>query len=159
LVRSKGKKLRIWNDQLFPGGTVELNPDIVIDYWGDRQGLSSKELVEHGHSAMNSDENHLYYIVGGSHPDPQHIYEDFKVSRFADGKRLDARDSHLLGAQFSIWADNPGAESEDQIAAGVAEPLRSLAQLDWAFESQGRRYAEFRSLSGRVGEAPGRAGG
>ena len=34
-----------------------------------------------------------------------------------------------------IWCDNPDAETEDQIAAGIRDPLRSLAQQTWGAPS------------------------
>jgi hexosaminidase len=53
-----------------------------------------------------------------------------------------------------VWCDNPGAETEDQIAGGIMYPLRGLAQQTWGSPKPTGGYAAFTPIVAAVGHNP-----
>ncbi len=155
LVRSRNKVLRVWNDQLLSGSTVKVNSDVIIDHWIGPRDPDPQALVKEGHGIMNSNEDFLYYVLGGTHPDPEHIYRDFRVNDFAGGKRIASGDPQLLGAQLAIWADHPDAESESGIADGIMASLRAVSEVNWGSRRSMSDYTRFQQITAKVGRAPG----
>jgi hexosaminidase len=55
------------------------------------------------------------------------------------------------GSELHVWNDDPGAETEAQIAAGIAPRLRVIAQKTWASPLLVGDYAGFERLARGVG--------
>jgi hexosaminidase len=51
-----------------------------------------------------------------------------------------------------VWNDDPTAESEAEIAAGIAPRLRVIAQKTWKSPLLVRSYADFTRLARRLGD-------
>ena len=155
IVRSSNKVLRVWNDQLLSGSTVKVNSDVIIDHWSGPRDPEPQTIVAEGHDIMNSNEDFLYYVLGGAHPDPEHIYKDFRVNSFAGGQSIAPGDPRLLGAQLAIWTDHPDAESESEIAVGIMASLRSVSEVNWGSRRSMSDYTRFQQVTAKVGRAPG----
>ena len=172
LVRAHGKTLRVWNDGLDGGNAVKLNPDIVVEWWNNPAGPGSgpgpQDFVAQGHEVLNAGWFPTYYVSGSSEtstpprPDMSWAYEDWDVNRFL-GLYYANRQTHEpefvvppaeplnRGSELHVWNDDPTAESEAEIAAGIAPRLRVIAQKTWNSPLFVPDYAGFERLATRVG--------
>jgi hexosaminidase len=90
-------------------------------------------------------------------------YEDWDVNRFL-GLYYANRQTHEpefvvppaeplnRGSELHVWNDDPTAESEGEIAAGIAPRLRVIAQKTWNSPLFVPDYAGFERLATRVGQ-------
>ncbi|MER5867927.1 family 20 glycosylhydrolase [Kitasatospora sp. NPDC002040] len=158
LVRAAGKTTRMWNDGIKSGdGTLRPNPGIVVEYWYT-YGLTPQQLVDAGHRVANESWTPTYYVLGGAKPDTRWMYETWTPDLFQGGNRITDATGNL-GSLIHVWCDNPNAETEDQIAAGLVFPLRGLAQQTWGSPKPVATYAEFTPIATAVGHHPGWTGG
>jgi hexosaminidase len=175
LVRAHGKTLRVWNDGLDGGSAVKLRPDVVVEWWnnpaGPGTGPEPQDFVADGHFVLNAGWFPTYYVSGSSEtsapprPDMGWAYEDWDVHRFMGAYyashevrepefTVSPRERRNRGSELHVWNDVPTAETEAQIAAGIAPRLRVIAQKTWMTPLLVRDYADFERLARRVGEAP-----
>ncbi|MEU5092653.1 family 20 glycosylhydrolase [Streptomyces sp. NPDC021356] len=151
-VRSKGRTLRIWNDGLTGDNTVPLNKDIIIEHWLPEKE-TSQQLLDAGYRVMNAT-NALYYVRGSYRPDAQKLYESgWTPVDFADGT-VTGGHAGLTGAEYMVWPDNYGKETENQTQQGMFGSLRVFAQGVWGGPAPSADYAGFRALADRLGHAP-----
>ncbi|HEU5331161.1 MAG TPA: family 20 glycosylhydrolase [Actinocrinis sp.] len=166
LVRAHGKVLRIWNDSVADDGTVQVNKDVVVEYWYHAHAqLAPNELADAGYTLFNASWTPTYYVLGpgdtGDKPDSAAIYTAWTPARFQDSKKaapvvLNAHEAQAVrGADINVWCDVPDAESLSQLAAGIADPLRALAQKTWGSPNPTAAYAEFHKITAALGRAPG----
>ncbi|MCT2586915.1 beta-N-acetylhexosaminidase [Actinophytocola gossypii] len=128
LVRQGGRQPVIWNDEVkTDDGTVPLDKSLTIDYWSNR-GPTPARLAADGHELFNSSFTALYYVLGDLRP-----RQDGWHSGVFDGGHVlpPELDDALLGAKLHVWCDTPDAETEEQVAEGIAEPLRVTARATW----------------------------
>ncbi|MFD9301340.1 family 20 glycosylhydrolase [Streptomyces sp. NPDC060048] len=153
LVRAGGKTTRMWNDGIKAGdGTVTPNADILVEYWYS-YGLTPQQLVAAGHTVANESWTPTYYVLGGAKPDTKWMYETWTPDRFEGGATL-TDTSKNPGSLIHVWCDNPNAETETQIAAGIQNPLRGLAQQTWGSPKLVAAYADFATIVASVGHNP-----
>jgi hexosaminidase len=151
-VRARGRTLRIWNDGLTGDNTVPLNQDVTVEYWTG-ETVSPQDLLDAGHTVMNASDA-LYYVRGGYGPDTESLYDsgwspvDFPGQTVAAGQAVP-------GAEFTIWPDDYGAETENTTQANVFMPLRFVAQATWGSPDPTADYAGFEQLADAIGHAPG----
>jgi hexosaminidase len=128
LVREGGRRPVIWNDEVrTDDGTVPLDGSLVIDYWSDR-GPTPARLAAAGHELFNSSFTALYYVLGDRRPDQR----GWHAGVFDGGHLLPpGLDQARIGTKLHVWCDRPDAETEDEVAAGIAEPLRTAARSAW----------------------------
>ena len=108
---------------------------------------------------------------------PQALYETFEPHLFCtefnilnniaginvpDGSVVEVGDLDLLrhhplnlGAKLHVWCDNPGVETEAQIAAAIEHALRALAQKNWGSQKPTAHYEGFKPIIATIGHAPG----
>ncbi|MFC5800134.1 family 20 glycosylhydrolase [Streptomyces formicae] len=158
VVKGLGKTTRMWNDGIKPAdGTVKVDSDIIVEYWYDLHGsLPPAQLIERGHTIMNSSWTPTYYVLyngGGARPDSKWMYETWNPDVF-EKIPVDVK-GHNRGSVLHVWCDHPNAEWEDDTAAGIHAPLRALAQQTWGSPRLVGSYAEFATLITAVGRAPG----
>lgn len=72
---------------------------------------------------------------------------------------MTAGDPRNLGAKFSVWNDDPHAETIEVLTSEISERLKVLAQKTWDSEPLVPSYSAFLSLSEAIGGAPGTARG
>ena len=166
LVRAHGKVLRIWDDSVASDGAVQVNKDVVVEYWRHAGAqLSPDQLADAGYSVFNASWTPTYYVLGagdtGDKPDSAAIYTTWDPSRFQDSGTqapvtLTAHQAQAVrGADINVWCDVPDAETLGQIAAGIADPLRALAQKTWGSPNPTAAYTDFREITATLGHAPG----
>lgn len=166
LVRKQGKTLRLWNDAVADDGTVRPNTDIIIEYWhNDPPQLDPARLADAGYQVMNASWVPTYYVLNpadpGNKPDPRFIYDTWTPLRFQGSPTAapvtlsPAQAAAVRGADINVWCDVPDAETLGQIATGLDDPLRALAQKLWASPNPTPTYAAFHALAGVLGRAPG----
>jgi hexosaminidase len=175
LVRAHGKALRVWNDGIDGGSAVKLRPDVVVEWWNNPAGPGSgpepQDWIAAGHRVLNAGWFPTYYVSGSNEtsapprPDMDWAYEDWDVHRFL-GLWYASRDAHEpeflvapgeprnRGSELHVWNDDPGAETEDQIAAGIAPRLRVIAQKTWMTPLLVGDYPAFERLARGIGDAP-----
>ena len=172
-VRRAGKELRVWSDGIEGGKAVKLDPRTAVEWWENRASASPTELVARGHRVLNAGWWPLYYVTGGTfsglRAKVEEMYEGWEPRRFEgpysspwfgagplvpDPQFLAPGEPRQLGATLNVWNDQPGAMSEDQIAAGIRPRLRVLAQKTWASPQLAASYAEFARLVEPVSPAP-----
>ncbi|MGH3098022.1 MAG: family 20 glycosylhydrolase [Streptosporangiales bacterium] len=129
-VRGKGMTLRMWNDGIPTGNTVDLNSDIVVEHWRADKAKPS-DLFAAGHKVMNSS-SLLYYDYGrGWHRSFRTLWDNgWNPSQFV-GETVDPDTPGLTGAKLSIWPIDAGAVTEQQLQDTLFMPLRFLAQRTW----------------------------
>ncbi|AGL18419.1 glycosyl hydrolase [Actinoplanes sp. N902-109] len=157
LVRSHGKTLRIWNDQLVEGTVVEVAASVQIVHWYGASDMTPRTLAGRGHDLINANWNQLYYIIGVSRPDPGALYASFAPYRFAAGAgttTVARSDPHLLGAQLSLWGEPGRDESATDIATNLKNPLRVVAQETWGSPKPTPAYDTYTAIIRAVGDAP-----
>ncbi|MFF1497922.1 family 20 glycosylhydrolase [Streptomyces sp. NPDC058304] len=153
LVRAAGKTTRMWNDGIKAGdGTVTPHAGILVEYWYS-YGLTPQQLAAAGHTVANESWTPTYYVLGGAKPDTKWMYETWTPDRFEGGATL-TDPSKNPGSLIHVWCDNPTAETEDQIAAGIMYPLRALAQQTWGSPKSASTYAAFTPIAAAVGHNP-----
>ncbi|MFE0257919.1 family 20 glycosylhydrolase [Streptomyces sp. NPDC059010] len=154
IVRAGGKTMRMWNDGIrHDDGTINPAASIHVEYWYD-YGLTPQQLLARGHTISNQSWNPTYYVLGGSKPDNKWGYETWHPNLFQAGGTID-QPARNLGSNVHVWADSPGAETEDQIAAGIKYTLRVIAQQTWGSPKPVPTYSEFTQLSDTIGRSPG----
>ncbi|MFF0791879.1 family 20 glycosylhydrolase [Streptomyces spiralis] len=152
-VRSKGRTLRIWNDGLTGENTIPLNKDIVVEHWLPEKE-TSQQLLDAGYRVMNATYA-MYYVRGSYKPDAKKLYDtDWSPVDFADGT-VTGHLENLTGAEYNIWPDNYGKETENQTQQGVFPSLRVFAQAVWGGPRPAPDYASFSELADTLGHAPG----
>ncbi|MFB7055297.1 family 20 glycosylhydrolase [Streptomyces vinaceus] len=153
LVRAAGKTTRMWNDGIKAGdGTVTPHAGILVEYWYG-YGLTPQQLAAAGHTVANESWTPTYYVLGGAKPDTKWMYETWTPDRFEGGATL-TDPSKNPGSLLHVWCDNPGAETQEQIAAGIMYPLRALAQQTWGSPKPVATYAAFTPIAAAVGHNP-----
>ncbi|MFD7026847.1 family 20 glycosylhydrolase [Streptomyces sp. NPDC059917] len=153
LVRAGGRTTRMWNDGIKSGdGTITPHPDILVEYWYG-YGLTPQQLAAAGHQVANESWTPTYYVLGGAKPDTKWMYESWTPDRFEGGATL-TDPAKNPGSLIHVWCDNPGAETQDQIAAGIANPLRVLAQQTWGSPKPVGDYASFTPVIATIGHNP-----
>ncbi|MBT2406837.1 MULTISPECIES: family 20 glycosylhydrolase [unclassified Streptomyces] len=153
LVRAGGKTTRMWNDGIKAGdGTLTPNSGILVEYWYN-YGLTPEQLAAAGHRVANESWTPTYYVLGGAKPDTKWMYESWTPDRFEGGNTL-TDPARNPGSLIHVWCDNPTAETEGQIAAGIMYPLRALAQQTWGSPKLASTYTAFTPIAAAIGHNP-----
>jgi hexosaminidase len=173
MVHRCGRLLRVWNDELQGGGRIPLKDDIVVDWWtnvsllSDWTTASPGTLLREGHQLMNHGAWPTYYVLGANplfpNPSMKTAYETWEINQF-DGytyffghpfgsQRVAAEEPNNQGAALTVWADHPGAESEDEVAAHISPRLRVIAQKTWGSMPLTPVYSLFEAISTKIGSA------
>ncbi|MEU7529939.1 family 20 glycosylhydrolase [Saccharothrix sp. NPDC042600] len=157
IVRAAGKTTRAWNDGLHGGSAVRVNPNIVIEFWYD-YGLSPQQHVDNGHLISNESWDPTYYVLyngGVGRPNTTWGYETWNTNVFQGGQTLNAASqTRNLGSKIHVWCDYPAGETEAQIASGIRDPLRMLAQQTWGSPKPVPTWSAFTSVIASVGRNP-----
>ena len=154
IVRAGGKTMRMWNDGIKSGdGTIPVSGDIIVDYWYN-YGLTPQQLIDAGHLINNGSWTPTYYVLGGATPDTTYMYEQWNPGIFQGGTTINDA-SKNLGSVLHVWCDNPSAQTESQVAAGIMAPLRDLSQQTWGSPDLVSTFAAFQPIITAIGHAPG----
>ncbi|MGC4807677.1 discoidin domain-containing protein [Micromonospora sp. DT233] len=156
IVRAGGKTTRMWNDGIGTDGTIRPAANINVDYWFNH-GITPQALLDRGHTITNQSWDPTYYVSGAAKPNVTWAYETWNPDLFHGGGTI-GQPARNLGSMVHVWNDNPNAETQDQIAAGIRAILRVLAQQTWGSPKPATTYAAFSAIMDRIGRAPGGPG-
>lgn len=168
LVRAKGKKARVFSDDVYPGeGVNQINSSTEVDAWvrWNDDKPDAGDLVDAGHQVINSNGDYLYFILTsdglgtGPNKNPEGIYERWTPRTFmGEADKNDyilPDDQPLLGAHLSVWCDSPDAMTQDEVAHKLQEWLQVFAQQTWGSAKPASTLKQLRSqVLSRVGTAP-----
>jgi hexosaminidase len=172
-VRARGRTLRAWGDELGDGEAVEVNPDVVVEWWTPASPLSDLtppgpgQLLVAGHRILNCGWFPTYFTgdVGPieGKPDVRDAYENWNVNQFAGptvaGEEIfppsfvSPSDRRLLGAKINAWENTDLSDSE--LADGLLPRLAVIAQKTWGPPPLTRSYSVFEPIVVAIGRAPG----
>ncbi|MFE2040191.1 glycoside hydrolase family 20 protein [Streptomyces sp. NPDC059477] len=157
-VRAHDRTPRAWNDGFYAGTSVTPDDDIIAAYWTGKE-IGAREPVEYlrtGRDVLNYNDEFLYYVLGEPqtfvYPTGQRIYEQWTPRVLRGTGAVAARyEDQILGGSFAVWCDIAGAQTQDQVAAGIRMPLRATVQKLWDPDRPDLTWQEFRTLADRVG--------
>ncbi|TDQ01575.1 family 20 glycosylhydrolase [Labedaea rhizosphaerae] len=153
IVRAAGKTTRMWNDGIKAGdGTLAPDRNIVVEFWYN-YSLSPQALIDRGYRIANDSWDPTYYVLGGGRINVTWGYETWQRDLFQGNQTITDAGANL-GSVIHVWCDNPNAQTQEQVAAGIRDPLRMLTQQVWGSPKPVATYAEFSGLIGRVGHNP-----
>jgi hexosaminidase len=177
LVRSHGRRLRVWNDYLGGGCRTRLDRNVAVDWWTNHTGVLPQALVAAGHRVLNGGWFPTYYVsaepsalslVLPPKADMRATYERWEPHSFhgpltygggaftlGPAAVLSPGEPLNTGVELHVWNDLPQGETEDEIAAGIAPRLRVIAQKTWGSPRLTEAYADFLPLAAATGGPPG----
>lgn len=161
-VESKGFITRVWNDGFHRVNQVEhvkLKDSIEITYWTrwDRNMAKIDAFIKENRNVINFNDAYFYYVLGElagyKYPTGEKIYTKWSAG---DTPSIDYTElpPQLSGASFSIWSDSPKAQTQEEVAAGIKEPLAAMAERSWNNRKNTQTYEEFAKDLEKIGEAP-----
>ncbi|HEY3005894.1 MAG TPA: RICIN domain-containing protein [Kribbellaceae bacterium] len=155
IVRAAGKTTRMWNDGIKSGdGTINPDTTIVVEFWYN-YGLSPQALIDRGHQVSNESWDPTYYVLGGSKPNTTWGYETWYPDLFQGSQTIaTASKPKNLGSKVHVWCDSPNAETEAQVAAGIKDILRVIAQQTWGSPKLVSTFSSFQSVITTIGRNP-----
>lgn len=151
-AKSKGKKLRIWNDGLTGANTVAVTAGTTVEHWLD-VAVKPSRIIAQGYPVMNA-AYALYLVRGGFHTDTRSLYDQSWDPRSFEGEKLTSREG-ITGAKISLWPDNGRGETENEVWTDTEPALRHIAQATWGTPHPDAGYADFLARGRAVGQAPG----
>lgn len=179
LVSSYGyTSVRMWNDdalRTYDTGyqSVEtLNPNIEIQYWTPDANNGQNSIwtyLNKGYKVYNFLNSYSYYVLGQTHTEngsggyegctQQRIYENWNPYIFTpyggSGSNVSVGNANVKGSAFCVWCDNPSAETQTEVKAGVLPLLRSNGAKAWDADANSTvLYSEFAARLENVGSVP-----
>jgi hexosaminidase len=176
-VRAHGKTGRAWNDNVGPGTTIELNTNIVIQYWTDSDSedffgpngpFTPQTLLDKGYQIVNDSLLPTYaYPTGGQTPQihPSYLYDSWNVNEFygylyqeingtyvkyLPTKTTAVGAAGLRGSMLNDW-NSGGTWTQDEAAADISPRLRTMAQKTWNSPQPAADYTGFQTIIDLVG--------
>ncbi|WP_374777760.1 family 20 glycosylhydrolase [Streptomyces sp. NBC_01310] len=157
VVRPSGKALKAWNDGFFAGGVTSAAKDIQVEYWTGKEigARPPLEYLREGRNLVNLNDEYLYYVLGEpnqfTYPTGRRIYEQWTPLVLRGTTPVPAEyGKQILGGRLAIWADLAGAQTQDQVAAGIRMPLAALSQKVWDARTPQLPWADFQALANRL---------
>ncbi|MFE2097812.1 MULTISPECIES: glycoside hydrolase family 20 protein [unclassified Streptomyces] len=157
-VRAHDRTMRAWNDGFFRNTSVQPAKDLQVAYWTGKE-IGARQPVEYlsaGRKVLNYNDEFLYYVLGEPqtfvYPTGQRIYEQWNPRVLRGTTAVPASyDGQILGGSFAVWSDIAGAQTQDQVAAGIRMPLRATVQKLWDPRKPALSWAQFKQLADRLG--------
>ncbi|MEO3974066.1 glycoside hydrolase family 20 protein [Streptomyces sp. CAU 1734] len=152
-----GRTAKVWNDGLFRGGRVSVDKDIEVEYWTGKEigARPPEEYLAEGRRVVNVNDEYLYYVLGEpndfAYPTGRRIYEQWTPLVLRGTRPVPEKYAgQILGGRFAIWCDLADARTPEQIARGIAMPLRATSQKLWDARTPARDWAGFQRLAARL---------
>ncbi|MFF0060269.1 glycoside hydrolase family 20 protein [Streptomyces sp. NPDC005279] len=158
VLRPLGRKLKAWNDGFFRGGVVAADKDLEVEYWTGKEigARPPEEYLHEGRRLINLNDEYMYYVLGEPnefrYPTGRRIYEEWTPFVIRGTQPVPRRYSdQILGGRFAIWCDLSNAQTQDQVARGIAMPLRATSQKLWDPRTPVRSWQQFDALAKKLG--------
>lgn len=154
-IKSRGKRLRVWNDGMRRGGVVQLDADIVVEYWLDRKeaSYSPAEIAAAGHELVNVPQ-YLYFSRSEKQiydPQPAEIYQgQRRMLELFDG---DQTGPTPRGVRLSLWPDRDWMQTPGEVLREARDVLILVGQIAWDGERVHTAlptWAEFKEYADRI---------
>lgn len=180
-VKSRGKIMRVWNDMLGPGTTIEVDNDVVIQWWTDADAedvlgpngpFSPQTLLDKGYEVSNHSLLPTYdYPPGGQTPQIyiDYMYDSWMANEFYGYlyQDLGAGEYKMYvpmktvapdapghrGAMLNMW-NSGGTWTADEGAASIFPRMRIMAQKTWASPQHASDWETFEPLIETTGKVP-----
>ncbi|MGW0752269.1 beta-N-acetylhexosaminidase [Streptomyces sp. NPDC002587] len=156
-VRPSGKALKAWNDGFFRGGVASAAKDIQAEYWTGKEigARPPLEYLREGRKVVNLNDEYLYYVLGEpnqfTYPTGERIYKQWTPLVLRGSAPVPAQYAdQILGGRLAIWSDLSGAQTQDQVAAGIRLPLAALSQKVWDARTPALPWTGFTALADRL---------
>lgn len=161
-LEQKGFTVRAWNDGLYRSNQVQqVDPktSIQIGYWTKwhAQMAAVQTILDKGHQVINFNDAYFYYVLGENagykYPTGEKIYDSWHPGLFPRISETEKQEysqpypKGVIGCSFAIWSDTPSAQTEEEAGAGIAEPLRAMAELSWIGEKRYESFAQLQEAS------------
>ncbi|SET91524.1 glycoside hydrolase family 20 protein [Paenibacillus sp. NFR01] len=146
-LERKGFTVRAWSDGFYRADQtqlVPLKPSMDITYWTQWHPAMApvSTFIEMGHKVINYNDAYLYYVLGEhagyTYPTGERIrsggwHPGLFPSRSQSGPKeyRTPYPSAIRGCSFSIWSDVAEAQTEEEVADGIREPLQAMAERAW----------------------------
>ncbi|MFF4748642.1 beta-N-acetylhexosaminidase [Streptomyces sp. NPDC002514] len=157
-VRAHQRTMRAWNDGFYRGTSVQPAKDLEVAYWTGKEigARQPTDYLGEGRKVINYNDEFLYYVLGQPqtfvYPTGQRIYEQWTPRVLRGTAAVPAHyDPQILGGSFAVWCDDPNAQTQDQVAAGIRMPLRATVQKLWDPGQPSVSWADFQKLANRLG--------
>jgi hypothetical protein len=159
VVREKGKTPQAWNDGIHAGGEVRAHRDREVAYWTGREPgeRSPVSYLREGWKLINVNDEYLYYVLGEpnkfTYPTGRRIYDSWTPAVLRGTESVPKSLSgpgHIPGGRFAVWCDRAGAQTQEQVAAGIRAPLRATAQKLWNPRKPALSWEDFKRLGERT---------
>lgn len=128
---------RVWNDGFYRNhrtSLIELDPRVQITYWTKWHPNMAPviEFLHRGHPLINFNDHYFYYVLGENasykYPTAEHITSHWQIEKFAGDQSLTQEQlKSVIGTSFAIWCDLPDAQTQEEVFAGIKEPLKAMA--------------------------------
>lgn len=107
----------------------EFDTDIVICYWSSGWSgytpMSASDLASKGFQLINTNGSY-YWILGGNQCDAK-TASNFDKTAFPGKDNTDTI-NNPAGSMFCIWADYPGAETEESVISKTADTIAAFGK-------------------------------
>jgi hexosaminidase len=153
IVRSYGKTTWAWDDSKTGGSVFSTNKNIMLDSWT----YAAQSELNQGFSLINCAQAVLYYVwYTNWEPMQTQLYETWAPHQwsYTSSGPLQPYTRGLMGAKLALWFDKNQTE-EYSMAWGMKNSMRTVAQQTWASPKIYARYVDFKTLSDKLGRAPG----
>ncbi|MFD5112806.1 MULTISPECIES: glycoside hydrolase family 20 protein [unclassified Streptomyces] len=157
VMRPFKRQLRVWNDGIFRGGSVQADKSLQVAYWTGKEigARPPEEYLSAGRTMVNYNDEYLYYVLGQPndfrYPTGQRIYEQWTPLVLRGTNAVPARYSkQILGGVFAVWGDFPNAQTQDQVANGIRLPLAAVSQKLWDPGKPPLSWSGFTALAAKV---------
>ncbi|MDQ0788765.1 hexosaminidase [Streptomyces sp. B3I8] len=159
VVARHGRTPRAWNDGFYRSvKKASVSKDVRVAYWTGKEygARQPTEYLAAGREVVNYNDEFLYYVLGQPqtfvYPTGQRIYEQWTPRVLRGTTAVPASyDDRIRGGVFAVWCDMSGAQTQDQVAAGIRMPLRAMVQKLWDPGKPELSWKDFQSLANRIG--------
>ncbi|MET8468375.1 family 20 glycosylhydrolase [Streptomyces sp. NPDC006422] len=158
-----GFTARVWNDGMFRGAAVALDPAVQVTWWTNWNARMRPvtAALDGGHRVVNFMDAQLYYVLGEvnnyPYPTSERLWADDwhpgVFPRLPGGAPQTWRRPYpeqLIGTSFSVWSDVPDARTPAEVAEGIRRPLRGMAERAWNAGSR-LSHEEFLRIDAAIG--------
>lgn len=140
-VLEAGFKPRVWSDGFFrlnQSQFTKLDNIFEISYWTrwDKNMATLETYLNHNYQLINCNDNYFYFVLGEKagykYPDAVKISTEWTWDLFSEHQKISESDFHKYkGVQFSIWADDAKALTQEQVLKMIYPPLIAFNEEVW----------------------------
>lgn len=131
-IKAAGMTPMAFNDGIYFNNNTssgEFDTDIVICYWSSGWSgytpMSASDLASKGFQLINTNGSY-YWILGGNQCDAK-TASNFDKTAFPGKDNTDTI-NNPAGSMFCIWADYPGAETEESVISKTADTIAAFGK-------------------------------